>query len=167
MISVFKNTGRSLLLLILLFGLNCAYYSFSGSLPPHLRSVAVPLFEDNTAEFGVKEELTDAIVTQFRKDNSLKLGTDRDSDVLVKGIILRIRDDAASYNQDESVESAKVYVSVKVECTDTVKRKILWQETLSRWGTYDPEQTDDRNQAISDAIIQLSDEIVNKTVTGW
>ena len=153
--------------MILLFAVNCAYYSFSGSLPPHLRTVAVPLFEDNTAEFGVKEELTDAVITQFGRDNSLKLGTDRDSDVLVKGTILRIRDDVASYNQAETVESAKVYVSVKIECTDTVKRKVLWQETLSRWGTYSPDATDERNDAISDAILQLADEIVNKTVTGW
>ena len=42
--------------LSLLFFLHCGYYSFSGStLQSNIRTIAIPTFENKTAEFGVPE----------------------------------------------------------------------------------------------------------------
>ncbi|MCH7954892.1 MAG: hypothetical protein IIC40_04020, partial [Candidatus Marinimicrobia bacterium] len=40
--------------------IGCGPYSFSGSsIPSHIKSVAIPIFENETAEFGIKEKVTD------------------------------------------------------------------------------------------------------------
>lgn len=158
----------SLILLIFsAFFFACGFYSFSGSLPPHLKTISIPLFEDQTAEFGVKEELTDVVIEKFIKDNSLKIADRRDADVLLEGRIVSIRQQAGGSDRNEKVSEMKIYVSVALKCTDLKKRKVLWEETITRWGEFEPQDLDERREGISNAIKQISDEIVNKTVAGW
>lgn len=169
MIYHFKKTVYLLVagFVISVFLSHCAYYSFSGSLPPHLKTVAVPLFDDQTAEFGLKEELTDALIEQFTKDNSLRI-TDRGAaDVLVEGVISNIYDQAGGYDRNETVEEMKVICRVKVKCTDMVKRKVMWEESISRWGRFTPNDPDSRREGLSEALEQIAEEILNKTVSGW
>jgi len=158
----------SYLFQVSLIFIGCGYYSFSGSLPPHLETIAVPLFNDRTAEFGLKEELTDAVIEEFTKDNSLKIADRRQADAIIDGNILSIRDQAGAYNANEQVQDIKIYLTVKVKCEDLKKRKVMWEETLSHYGIYDPaEGIESRNEAISEAINKIAGDILNKTVSGW
>lgn len=147
---------------------NCGIYSFKGSLAPHLKTVAIPLFDNRTAEFGVTEEMTDTMIDKFTQDGSLKI-TDRSSaDVLLEGSISRINDRAGAYDANERVQDLKIYVSVQIKCTDLVKRQILWEERMTQFGSYDPaEGPDARLDGISEAIEKISEEVLNKTVSGW
>ncbi len=154
--------------LTLITVMHCGFYSFSGSLPPHLNTVAIPLFDNRTAEFGVAEEMTDTLIDEFTRDGSLKISERGSSDVLVEGSIIRIDDRAGAYTQSEEVEDLKIYVTVKIKCTDQVKRQVMWEERLTQFGTYDPaEGADGRLTAITEAIEKTSEEILNKTVSGW
>jgi hypothetical protein len=163
----FKN--KMFLLLGMFIGLfsQCGYYSVSGSLPPHLKTVAVPLFDDQTAEFGLKEELTDALIEQFTKDNSLRITEQRSADVLVEGVISSVYDQAGGYDKQETVAEMQVYCRVNVKCTDQVKRKVMWEESISRWGRFTPNDPDSRREGLSDALKQIAEEIITKTVSGW
>ena len=51
----------------------CAFYSMSGSIPPHIKSISIPLIENETAEFGIAEEITDGIQKKFNDEGILKL----------------------------------------------------------------------------------------------
>lgn len=46
---------------------SCGIYSFSGNLPGGVKSIAIPVFENQTAEFGIVETLTDEVVGQFTR----------------------------------------------------------------------------------------------------
>lgn len=152
---------------ILVF-MQCGFYSFSGSLPSHLNSVAVPLFENKTAEFGISEEITDTVIEEFNRDGSLKIADRNSADVLVEGSIIRIDDRAGAFTRQEEVQDLKIYLTVKVKCTDLVKRQTMWDERVTQFGTYDPAAgADGRLEAISEAIEKISEEILNKTVSGW
>lgn len=147
---------------------SCGFYSFSGSLPPHLKTIAIPLFEDRTAEFGIKEELTDALIDEFTKDNTLKIADRSNADLFLQGTIVSVDDRAGAYDQRERVQDVRVYVTVKVKCEDMVKRAALWEERLTQWGTYDPSLGPDaRSEGIAEAIEKLTLDILNKTVAGW
>ena len=37
----------------------------AGSIPPHIKSIAIPLMDNQTAEFGLAEDITDGIIEQF------------------------------------------------------------------------------------------------------
>ena len=145
----------------------CGFYSFKGSLPPHLHTVAVPLFENRTAEFGISEQLTDLIIEKFTQDNSLKITDRNNADVVLEGAIVRISDRAGAFSPTERVEELKVYITVRVKCMDMVKRQVMWEERLTQWGAYEPGDPDARLDGIAEAIDKISEEILNRTVSGW
>lgn len=158
----------SILVIFTLCYANCGYYSFSGSsLPAHLKTVAIPVFEDNTAEFGVSESITDKLIQQFTKDNSLKISMPRDADSIIEGKIMNIRDQAGAYGTDESVSDIKVHISVTVQFRDLKKRKVIWEERLTQWGTYVPGEGEGRLDGIEEAIDKLVEDIFNKSIAGW
>ncbi|RKY83165.1 hypothetical protein DRP98_07780, partial [candidate division KSB1 bacterium] len=80
-LQIFETVG--MILLLLLGG--CAYYSFSGNtLPSYIKTVAIPLFEDQTSEFGIKEKLTDALISEFTRDNTLKISSQDEADSIIR-----------------------------------------------------------------------------------
>ncbi len=147
----------------------CGVYSFSGSANPHLKTVAVPIFDDRTAEFGVKEQLTEAIIASFNRDNTLKIADRRVADAIVSGTILRLNEQAGVYTAQEQVQEIRVYLTVKIKCDDVKKRKVLWEEELTQFGAYVPggANSGDRQSAISSAIDKIATEVLNRTVSGW
>ncbi len=163
-----KIVFNVLILFGILFVPACAYYSLKGSLPPHLKTVAIPLFDNRTAEFGITETLTDAVIDEFIRDGSLKIADRSAADVLLLGTIVSVSDRAGAYDQQEVVQDIKVYITVRVECTDQVKRHTLWKERITQFGSYDPaEGPEGRSTAYEQAYEKISQEILNKTVSNW
>lgn len=169
--SVAGNLNRlaSVLCMVMLATLGCGVYSFSGSANPHLKTVAVPIFDDQTAEFGVKEQLTNAIIASFNRDNTLKIADRRVADVIVAGTILRLNEQAGAYTSQEQVQEIRVYLTAKIKCDDVKKRKVLWEEELTQFGAYSPggANSDDRQRAITEAVEKIATEVLNRTVSGW
>ncbi len=152
--------------------LRCGYYSFSGSsIPSHLKTVAIPVMDNKTVEFGVPEDLTDALIAMFTRDNSLKVVDRRSADSIIEGTIVNIRDQAGAYNQEETVKEIRVYVIVQAKFEDLKKNKIMWEEQITQWGTYSPDgstgESATRQEAIAEAMEKIVDDIFNKTVSGW
>ena len=157
-------------MILLLLLMRCSYYSFSGStLPSHIKTVAIPLFEDQTSEFGVKEKLTDALINEFTRDNTLKISSTNKADSILRGKIINVMDRAETYNAQEQVKSYRVYITVEVEFEDLRKRRILWKERLNQWGSYSltTAGSEERQESIDQAIQKLAEDILNKSVSGW
>ncbi|HOC89212.1 MAG TPA: LptE family protein, partial [bacterium] len=112
------NRKALLFLLLLCAGSGCGIYSVKGSMAPHLKTVAIPLFENRTAEFRVAEDLTDAVINSFTSDNSLKIADRGAADVLLEGTIIQIDDRAGAFDENESVQDMKIYLSVQIKCSD-------------------------------------------------
>ena len=165
------STNSLLLLFFLILG--CGYYSFSGSaLPSHIRTIAVPMFGNKTSEFGVREDITDALIEQFTQDNTLKVVDQRSADSMIRGEIENIREQAGAYNQNEQVSEIKVYVTVSAAFEDLKKKEVIWEEQITQWGTYNPDLTTadgstTREDAIKEAIEKIVADVFNKTVSGW
>jgi hypothetical protein len=153
-----------LTLLIGLQFLRCGAYSFSGStLPPHIKTVGIPLFEDRTTEFGIDQLLTDALIQAVTNDNTLKIANSRESDAIISGVITSVKDRTGQYDADETAGDYRVFVSVKVRFEDVKKRVLLWEDTITQWGAYDT----NRNDGIEEALEKISTEILNRSVSGW
>jgi len=155
-------------------GWNCAHYSFSGALPGNIKTVAVPLFDDQTSEFGVREELSDAIIAEITRDNTLKIADRSRADAVVQGTLLRVRDQAGVFSTEsktrqETVQEIRVYVTIRVKLQEARNKKVLWEEELTQWGSYRPAGGDggSRRDAIREAINKLAIDVLNKTVAGW
>ncbi len=56
---------RKNILLIIFFTFlveSCGFYSLSGSLPPHIKTISIPMVENETAEFGIAENISDGML---------------------------------------------------------------------------------------------------------
>lgn len=150
-----------------LTAVGCGIYSFSGStIPGHIKTVSVPLFEDATAEFGVDQEITDALIEAITKDNTLKIAGVRNSDSILRGKISSITDRAGQYDGNETASDFRITVTVQVVFEDVEKHTSMWEETFSQYGEYDNQDTR-RDDGITKAIDKLTTEIINRTVSGW
>jgi hypothetical protein len=157
-----------MLLVVIALALGCGPYSFSGSSVTHLKTIAVPVFEDRTAEFGIKERLTNTIIDEFTRDNTLKIADRRVADSVLLGALLRVEERAGVYSQSESVQEIKVYLTVQLTYEDVKKKKTVWEAQFTQFGTYAPgASATNRQSAIDEAIRKIATEVLNKTVSGW
>lgn len=163
-----KSMAFKLACLSLLLYMGCLSYSFTGSLPSHIRSVAVPLFEDNTAYPGVREDLTNRVIEQFISDNTLQVTSESQADLIISGVITSITQRAAILSAGETVDEYQVFVNVKVKCEDIKSNKTLWEKNLSEFGVMTGSGSqDEHDQAIQIAIEKLTNDIFNNTLGYW
>jgi hypothetical protein len=151
--------------------LACGVYSFSGSgLPSHIKTVAVPLFGNQTAEYGIKEKLTDEILNSLVEDGKLKVAGRDDADSIINGAVVDYKNVAYTYDKSENVQEYIVRIYVDVSYEDAKERKVIWeQKRMEGWGTYDvqTEPPEDEEMGRERAIAKLAEDIVNQTVAGW
>jgi hypothetical protein len=144
--------------------LRCGAYSFSGaSLPPHLKTVAIPLFENRTPEFGIDQLLTDAVIEAVTRDNTLKIAEPAAADCLLRCTLNRIEDRAGQYDQNEEATTFRITLSVQATFEDQEKRVVIWQSPFSAFGNY----SENRDEGIAEAVDKLKVEIVNRMVSNW
>lgn len=156
------------LLLGLLLTLGCACsYSFKGSLPPHLRTVAIPSIENKTAEFGVAEDLGDLVMSRFLRDGLLRVTDEAQADSRLLLSFTQISEAPFAYNQDEITSQVRLTIRLHGEFQDQVEDRQLWQKDFSEWGTYDPNGTPTRADAIAEAARKLVEAINQQLVADW
>jgi hypothetical protein len=156
----------------------CIKYTFSGAVPSHLKTIAVPLLQNQTAEYGVAERITDQVIGQFQKDNTLKIADENTADSILRGNLVRVTDEPYTYSgesasegqaQNFSVGEYRLSLTVSVEYYDQTKGEVVWQREFSNWGTYDHStgSPEEREQGFNEAISKLAEDILNQTVSGW
>ena len=159
-----------LLLTGVLVSASC-HYSFTGSsVPSHLKTVAIPLFDDQSAfgEPGLREKLTNKLIERFVRDNSLQVADKTRADSIVEGVIVGVRDEPTVVEKGESVTKRRITMTVQATFQDMKLKKRVWEKQLSDWGDYEigggPAQ---RQVGIDAAIEKLSEDILLETVSGW
>jgi hypothetical protein len=163
-----RNMVYRIVIISVVFFLIGCFYSFKGSLPGHIKSIAIPLFDDRTAYPNIREDLTNLVVDKFVEDNSLKVTDIADADIIISGTIVSISQRAAVLKPGETVEDYNIYVNVKVTCEDMRSNKKLWDKTIQQYGTMSASgQQEERDQAVSDALESIAEDIVNNTIGYW
>ncbi|MGA2622253.1 MAG: LPS assembly lipoprotein LptE [Bacteroidota bacterium] len=169
-----KNLARWLMVLLAivsLAGCGGCPYSFTGSsVPPHLKTIGIPLFDDQSGfgEPNLRENFTNKLISLFQQDNSLEVADKTHADSILEGIIASVRDDPSVVSTGETVTKRRVTISVKVTYQDMKLRKKVWEREFSGWGDYEISSgLAERTTAIADAIQKLGEDILNATVSGW
>jgi len=152
-------------LLLLISG--CGVYSFSGSGLSGIKTIAIPLFDNQTAEYGIRETLTEKIAERFVQDNTLKVVNEKIAESILHGVITKYEREAHTFDEQENITEYIVRIWVKVNFEEKKNKKTIWKEdNLLGWGIYSAEdETEDLGK--ERAIEKLAEDIVNKTVKGW
>ena len=69
-IHTISNVNTIILLFTHFLLVGCGFYSLAGSIPSHIKSIAIPLLDNQTAEYGITEDITD---TYFQTQEQLHL----------------------------------------------------------------------------------------------
>ena len=152
----------------LIFLSGCAY-SFSGSsVPKHLKTIAIPLFEDQSGfgEPGLKESFTTALINLFVNDNSLQVADRNTADSILEGSIVTIQDAPSIISPGEQVTTRRVTINVRVTYQDLKLRKKVWEKNFSNWGEYIT-SGETRTVALTQAVNKVTEDILIETVSGW
>jgi hypothetical protein len=156
---------------LIIAALNIGCYSFTGaSVPPHLKTIAIPLMDDQSGsgEPNLREKLTRVLTEQFIRDNSLEIADKTTADSVIEGVILSAPDAILSVASGERVNKRRVTLSVKVVYHDMKLRKKVYEKTFSNTGDYDSGAGFAAKQAaLDEAIRKISEDILLETVSGW
>lgn len=152
---------------------SCAYTTSPALLPSHLKTVAVPVFENGTTEYTLEQEVTEAVIARFVADNHLRVVDPRSANALVEGRITVYRNAVFGFSQAAQAQEYRVTLGVAVRFKDQVKNRELWSEpemvkTANYYVVDTPGDTartelDGRRQAIA----KVAEEIVARSVQGW
>ena len=133
--------------LIILFG--CGFYSFKGSIPAHIKSIYIAPIENNTIEATASENMKTQLDEAMINENILKLLPIDEADSQLNIHITSFTDKPFSYDIEsldslgyEKVNEKRITINVEVAWVDLKNNSVLFEENLSSWGAYDPNQED-------------------------
>jgi len=114
-----RRTGRALGLILAAVVLAGCGYSTKGSLPDHIKTVAVPIFKNRTLEPGVDSAITSGVVNAFSSGGRVKVVADRLR--LVLNVELRdVKRSAMHWRQEGLSETSDFQVQGQVSGTISV-----------------------------------------------
>ena len=148
----------------------CGIYTFSGSsLPSHLKTVDIPLFENQSMEPDIAEEITQELNRQILDGNLLRI-VQNDGDATVTGTITSYLHEpytfGAAATRQVAVDQYIVKIVAQIDFTDNVKSVPLYEGSITGEGIYDfQKETEEtgREKAIKD-IVQR---ILQKSLQSW
>ena len=148
----------------------CTLSFKGGSVPAHLKTIAIPIMEDQSG-FGdamLATTFTQQLTARFVSDNSLRLTDKNSADSELDGVIIQVSDAPSILQGVETVSARRVTIQVHVTFQDLKLRKKIWDKTFSDWGDYASGSTlTQRDVGIQTALQKLEDDILNETVAGW
>lgn len=117
---------RLILVLALVFLAGCGY-SLRGSLPGHIRTVAVPVFLNKTQEPAVEDLLTRAVVDAFVTSGRLTVVRREEADAILEGEIVGYRVDSLSFDPRANVREYRLTVTLNLQFRDVKQNVMLWR----------------------------------------
>lgn len=131
---------KFLLLLCLVFALTfapgCGYHlvGTGNKLPPHIKSIAFPVFENKTSQPELHRNLTNAVREAFLNDARVKLAPEGKADLIVKGTLSFYDIRAVAFDRNDVATQYWIKINVELDAYDRVKKKTyLKQELKTRW----------------------------------
>jgi len=160
-------------MLVAALAAGCGYTTSPALLPPHLRTIAIPVFENSTAEYSIERDITQAVIDRFVQDNHLKVVDERSANSVLRGRVVLYRNAVFGFANAQEANEYRVTITVAVTMKDVVKNREMWKdENLVKTSNYyvvdvpgqkAETELDGRKAAIS----KIAEEIVARTVEGW
>jgi hypothetical protein len=149
-------------------------YSFSGSsLPSHIKTIAIPVLENQSLDYQAADEATQTLVDRFLQDNRLKVVPLSDADSVLDGALTSYEDKVYSYDRDENPEQYIVVVKFSLVFKDRVKNREIWKnESMMASKVYSPGGLipggpTSEEEARAEALQELANDVLARTLEQW
>jgi hypothetical protein len=159
---------------VILLCAGCGIYSTTpGNLPGHIKTVAIPTFENLTTEVGLDQEVSQAVMDRFVADNNLRVVDEGDADAVITGAVIAYKNAIFGFTANVEAEEYRVTITVSTKLFDRVKNREIWRdENLTRTSNYyvkavPGQVAQDELTGRTQAIEKIADEILSRTVDVW
>lgn len=148
-------------------------YSFTGAtLPPHIKTVAVPPFDEQSgagvAQLGA--EFTEKLIDAIEAQSSLNIESDIGrADALVEGAIVSFSDEPSQIGSEtERAITNRITIVVRATFTDRIQNKAFFTRTsFNGFDDYNIGDFAAKEQAIETAVDQIVDDLFNRMISNW
>ena len=141
-------------------------------LPTHLKTIAIPQFENDTGEYTLEQIVTDAVIQRFVADNHLRIVDERSASCVVKGRITQYRNAVFGISNSDLAQEYRVTIGVAIVFKDQVKNREIWSDEIIKTANYyvQPVPGQDAKTELDgrkEAIQKLADEILSRSIESW
>ena len=119
---------RVLALAVALLGLGGCGYSFRGTLPSHIKTVAVPIFLNRTQEPGVDSIITAAVARAFATNGRLRVVRPADADAILEGEIMSYGVWPIAFDPALNIQLYRLAVTLNLRMRDVRRNTVLFQQ---------------------------------------
>jgi outer membrane lipopolysaccharide assembly protein LptE/RlpB len=123
-----RGRGRALALGLVAIAVAGCGYSFRGTLPEHIQTVAVPVFVNKTGEPRIESLLTNGVVEAFSTNGRLRVVKREDADAVLEGEVIGYSVQSISYDSQANVRQYRLVVTMNLKLLDMKKSAVLFEE---------------------------------------
>ncbi len=146
-------------------------YSSQSLYPKQWRTVAVPIFDNDTMSRDLEFMLTDAVIKQVQSRTPYRIATEKRADTLLTGTVRKVELRQLSQSRLTGLsEEVLVNVTIDFEWIDLrTGRRILGRENFGDSGLFVPSQPSSEPLAVGEfAVVQeLATDIVDEMQAAW
>jgi len=170
--SNFISTLISILLFASMFIVQSCSYSFTGaSVASHLKTISIPIVKDKSGsgEPNLENNLTNELIQKFIDDNTLAISEKANADAFLECVVTSLPDSPeAVTGTNEKATLRRLTMSIKVVYKDLIKKKTIFERTISEYSTYDTQNfVESRNAAILSIVDKITEDILLAVVSNW
>jgi hypothetical protein len=144
----------------------CSPYSFSGGRTALVKTISIPMFGNETAEFGLAEALTEGIINGFVEDNQIKVVDESTAEAALTGRVTDYQRKAYTFDETDQVNEYIVEIWVAADLARKNDSGSVWtQPSLRGFGIYPADSAESLGQRR--AIEKITEDIINLTVRSW
>ena len=164
-----KHYKKNIWLLTFCLLLSSCGYNLVGTgntLPAHLKSIAIPVFENSSSQPEIHRELTSIILRSFINDGRLKVAKKDDADLVMNGALTYYATRTAAFSSEDLASDIIIELGVDVEVTDQVKNKIFLKQKLkTQWDYKSTSEIANTESARLEALEEAYKDLGNRLVS--
>jgi len=118
----------------------------------------------------IETDITNRVSNRYFFDGNFRPVEEASADLILRGEIIDFRKDPLRYDDSNNVSEYRINLVVNISLWDKADNKLIWEEnnfigdtTYFATGS----QSKNEDQAVSDALTDLSRRIVERTVEQW
>lgn len=166
-----KYNCRLSLIIFCFFLSGCGYHlvGTGNTLPPHIKTIFIPVFENTSSQPEIHRELTSAVLQSFISDGRLKVVKKNEADLVMEATLNYYNIRNVSFSSQDLVSDIIIELEVELKVTDQVKNKLFMKKKLKQ--QWDYKSTSDiaesetaRLEALDEAYNDMGNRLVSLIV---
>lgn len=158
-----------LFLLAIMWG--CSYSFTGSSVPPHLKTIAIPVVQDKSGsgEPSLSNDFTQYLTQEFINDNNLYVVNTTEANAILYVTVTSLADRAEVVSgENEKASRRRITINAKAIYKDLVMKKTIFDKKFSNYATFETDNyTENRQEAIQLAIENVSLDLLLAVVADW